>query len=109
MLVQWAKDKSETPSNFTLKLRKHLRTRRLEDIRQLGVDRIVDFTFGKTRSCICYKSKPITPGLLCGKGPLLVCSIDLLGLQILSKRHGLWPVYDNSAGQGVHEYQVLCR
>jgi predicted ribosome quality control (RQC) complex YloA/Tae2 family protein len=45
--VQWAKDKADTPSNFTLKLRKHLRTRRLEDVRQLGVDRIVDFTFGK--------------------------------------------------------------
>ena len=34
------------PSNFTLKLRKHLRTRRLEDVRQLGMDRIVDFVFG---------------------------------------------------------------
>ena len=44
--LQWAKEKSDTPSNFTLKLRKHLRTRRLEDVRQLGVDRIVDFTFG---------------------------------------------------------------
>lgn len=40
------KDKSDTPSNFTLKLRKHIRTRRLEDVRQLGVDRIVDLTFG---------------------------------------------------------------
>ena len=40
------KDKPETPSNFTLKLRKHVRTRRLEDVRQLGVDRVVDFTFG---------------------------------------------------------------
>lgn len=34
------------PSNFTLKVRKHIRGRRLEDIRQLGVDRIVVFTFG---------------------------------------------------------------
>jgi predicted ribosome quality control (RQC) complex YloA/Tae2 family protein len=40
------RDKSDTPSNFTLKLRKHIRTRRLEDVRQLGVDRIVDFVFG---------------------------------------------------------------
>lgn len=46
LILQWAKEKSDTPSNFTLKLRKHLRTRRLEDVRQLGVDRIVDFTFG---------------------------------------------------------------
>ncbi len=40
------RDKSDIPSNFALKLRKHIRTRRLEDIRQLGVDRIVDFVFG---------------------------------------------------------------
>ena len=45
-MVQYMKTKAETPSNFTLKLRKHVRTRRLEDVRQLGVDRIVDFTFG---------------------------------------------------------------
>lgn len=44
--LQYQKEKSDTPSNFTLKLRKHLRTRRLEDIKQLGVDRIVDFQFG---------------------------------------------------------------
>ena len=44
--MQYQKEKSDTPSNFTLKLRKHLRTRRLEDVKQLGVDRIVDFVFG---------------------------------------------------------------
>lgn len=37
------RDKSNTPSGFTLKLRKHIRTRRLEDVRQLGYDRV---TFG---------------------------------------------------------------
>jgi len=31
---------------FTLKLRKHIRTKRLEDIQQLGVDRVVLLTFG---------------------------------------------------------------
>ena len=44
--VQVIRDKPDAPSNFTLKLRKHLRTRRLEGVRQLGVDRVVDFTFG---------------------------------------------------------------
>ena len=34
-------EKSDMPSNFALKLRKHLRTRRLDDVRQLGVDRLV--------------------------------------------------------------------
>ena len=40
------KERPPQPSNFCLKLRKHVRTRRLEDVRQLGVDRIVDLTFG---------------------------------------------------------------
>lgn len=42
----YVRDKSTTPSGFTLKLRKHIRTRRLEDVRQLGYDRIVLFQFG---------------------------------------------------------------
>jgi predicted ribosome quality control (RQC) complex YloA/Tae2 family protein len=44
--TQLIRDKSDVPSNFTLKLRKHIRTRRLEAVRQLGVDRMVDFVFG---------------------------------------------------------------
>lgn len=64
-------DKPDAPSNFTLKLRKHLRTRRLEDVRQLGVDRVVDFVFGvgenahhlilemyaQVRVCVCVKGR----------------------------------------------------
>lgn len=42
----YVRDKSDTPSGFTLKLRKHIRTRRLEDVRQLGYDRIILFQFG---------------------------------------------------------------
>ncbi|GAA0144785.1 hypothetical protein LIER_05139 [Lithospermum erythrorhizon] len=42
----YMRDKSNTPSGFTLKLRKHIRTRRLEDVRQLGYDRIIVFQFG---------------------------------------------------------------
>uniref|UniRef100_A0A7N1A1J9 CCHC-type domain-containing protein n=1 Tax=Kalanchoe fedtschenkoi TaxID=63787 RepID=A0A7N1A1J9_KALFE len=44
--TQYVRDKSVTPSGFTLKLRKHIRTRRLEDVRQLGYDRIILFQFG---------------------------------------------------------------
>ncbi|KAK1385544.1 nuclear export mediator factor Nemf [Heracleum sosnowskyi] len=44
--TNYARDKSNTPSGFTLKLRKHIRTRRLEDVRQIGYDRIVLFQFG---------------------------------------------------------------
>ncbi|KAK7086161.1 hypothetical protein SK128_004141 [Halocaridina rubra] len=38
--------KSPAPSGFTMKLRKHLRNKRIENIQQLGVDRIVQLTFG---------------------------------------------------------------
>ncbi|CAN6467248.1 unnamed protein product [Victoria cruziana] len=42
----YVRDKNTTPSGFTLKLRKHIRGRRLEDVRQLGYDRIILFQFG---------------------------------------------------------------
>lgn len=45
--TQFVRDKSVMPSSFTLKIRKHIRTRRVEKIEQLGVDRVVDFTFGE--------------------------------------------------------------
>ncbi|KAK6146252.1 hypothetical protein DH2020_020121 [Rehmannia glutinosa] len=45
--TEYMRDKSNTPSGFTLKLRKHIRTRRLEDVRQLGYDRIILFQFGQ--------------------------------------------------------------
>ncbi|XLU57628.1 hypothetical protein S245_052276, partial [Arachis hypogaea] len=41
----YMRDKSNTPFGFTLKLRKHIQTRRLEDVRQLGYDRIILFQF----------------------------------------------------------------
>lgn len=42
----WQRDKNAIPSSFTMKLRKHLRTRRLEGLNQLGADRVIDFVFG---------------------------------------------------------------
>lgn len=41
---EWPKNMA--PSGFSMKLRKHLKNKRLESFRQLGVDRIVDFQFG---------------------------------------------------------------
>ncbi|XP_050405953.1 ribosome quality control complex subunit NEMF [Patella vulgata] len=38
--------KNPAPSGFSMKLRKHLKNRRLESVTQLGMDRIVDFQFG---------------------------------------------------------------
>ncbi|KAG8449169.1 hypothetical protein GDO86_016009 [Hymenochirus boettgeri] len=38
--------KNMMPSGFAMKCRKHLKSRRLVSLKQLGVDRIVDFQFG---------------------------------------------------------------
>ncbi|VDK73476.1 unnamed protein product [Litomosoides sigmodontis] len=38
--------KAQFPSSFTMKLRKHIRHKRLEHVTQLGVDRIIDMQFG---------------------------------------------------------------
>ena len=45
--TQYIKNQKDLPSGFTLKLRKHLRTKKLENISQLGIDRVVDLTFGR--------------------------------------------------------------
>ncbi|CAM9629464.1 unnamed protein product, partial [Ectocarpus sp. 8 AP-2014] len=42
--------KSDMPSGFSMKLRKHIRTQRLEDVRQMGMDRVVDFKFGSGKA-----------------------------------------------------------
>eukprot|EP00042_Codosiga_hollandica_P058711 m.889321 g.889321 ORF g.889321 m.889321 type:complete len:1153 (-) comp59941_c0_seq5:1399-4857(-) len=44
--TQFTWPKNPAPSGFAMKCRKHIRTRRLTSIRQLGVDRIVDLCFG---------------------------------------------------------------
>lgn len=38
--------KNTMPSGFAMKCRKHLKSRRLVSVKQLGIDRIVDFQFG---------------------------------------------------------------
>ncbi|KAG5190531.1 hypothetical protein JKP88DRAFT_352683 [Tribonema minus] len=44
--TRFSHDKSDMPSAFSMKLRKHIKAKRLEDIRQLAFDRVVDFKFG---------------------------------------------------------------
>ncbi|KAJ1901928.1 hypothetical protein LPJ66_000384 [Kickxella alabastrina] len=43
--TEFTRDKSIIPSNFCMKLRKHLKARRLTGVRQIGMDRVVDFEF----------------------------------------------------------------
>lgn len=46
--TMYARKKPDIPSQFTMKLRKHIRTKRLTSINQLGDgDRVVDFYFGE--------------------------------------------------------------
>ncbi|KAJ9460791.1 Nuclear export mediator factor NEMF-like protein [Diplonema papillatum] len=45
-MTTFAFDKPQVPSGFTLKVRKHIRQWRLDSLRQLGVDRVVEFNFG---------------------------------------------------------------
>ncbi|KAI9293032.1 hypothetical protein K502DRAFT_367084, partial [Neoconidiobolus thromboides FSU 785] len=60
-LTQFSREKATTPSNFCTKLRKHLRTRRLTNVRQVGVDRIVEFEFASATGA----NTPGTYHLIC--------------------------------------------
>ncbi|ORY93012.1 fibronectin-binding protein A N-terminus-domain-containing protein [Syncephalastrum racemosum] len=52
--TQFSREKQTTPSMFCAKLRKYLRTRRLTNVRQLGVDRVVDFEFAGGEKSLGY-------------------------------------------------------
>jgi len=39
-------EKNKMPSSFCMKFRKFLRSKRIEDVRQIGVERVVVITFG---------------------------------------------------------------
>ena len=41
--TEFLKNKKDVPSGFSMKLRKHLRTKKLISIKQLGMDRVIDF------------------------------------------------------------------
>ena len=48
--TKYVKNEKDLPSGFSMKLRKHLRTKKPDKIEQLGVDRVIDLTFGKGES-----------------------------------------------------------
>jgi predicted ribosome quality control (RQC) complex YloA/Tae2 family protein len=48
--TKYIKNEKDLPSGFSMKLRKHLRTKKLDKIEQLGIDRVIDLTFGKGES-----------------------------------------------------------
>uniref|UniRef100_A0AC35U2M6 NFACT-R_1 domain-containing protein n=1 Tax=Rhabditophanes sp. KR3021 TaxID=114890 RepID=A0AC35U2M6_9BILA len=50
--TQYEWPKSMFPSSFSMKFRKHIKQKRLEEVRQVGCDRVVDLRFGdEERAC----------------------------------------------------------
>ena len=45
-LTKYEREKADMPNNFCVKLRKHIRTKLLHDIYQMGMDRVIIMTFG---------------------------------------------------------------
>ena len=45
-LTKYSYGKNDMPSPFVMKLRKNMRTKRLEEVKQLSNDRVVDLRFG---------------------------------------------------------------
>ena len=75
-LTSFTRDKSDNPSPFTMKLRKHLRGKRLNNVKQLGMDRVVAFTFGSNEATYHLILE------LYDKGNIILCDYkyEILGL-----------------------------
>lgn len=69
--------KSNAPSGFTMKLRKHLKNKRLENIEQLGSDRIIDLQFGTGEAAYHVILE------LYDRGNILLCDNEYMILNVL--------------------------
>lgn len=72
---EWPKNVS--PSGFTMKLRKHLKNKRLESIAQLGIDRIIDLQFGTNEACYHVILE------LYDRGNIILCDYEYTILNVL--------------------------
>lgn len=70
-------NKSVSPSGFTMKLRKHLKNKRLEKLEQLGSDRIVDLQFGTGEAAYHVILE------LYDRGNIILCDYSYLILNVL--------------------------
>ncbi|CAF1615595.1 unnamed protein product [Adineta ricciae] len=68
------------PSGFAMKLRKHLKSRRLESIEQLGIDRIVDLQFGSGEAAYHLIVE------LYDKGNIILTDYNYMILSLIRKR-----------------------
>src|SRR3990167_5224324 len=48
--TKYSRETPKIPSIFSLKLRKHINNKQITSIKQLGFDRVIDFTFGSGES-----------------------------------------------------------
>ncbi|CAN7991727.1 unnamed protein product [Ixodes hexagonus] len=80
--TDFAWPKNLSPSGFSMKLRKHLRNKRLEAVSQLGADRIVDLQFGVNEAAYHVLLE------LYDRGNLVLTDGDYLILNILRPRTG---------------------
>lgn len=78
--TDFAWPKNVSPSGFSMKLRKHLKNKRIEKITQLGVDRIVDLQFGVNEAAYHIILE------LYDRGNLVLTDCDYLILNILRPR-----------------------
>ncbi|XP_022913769.2 ribosome quality control complex subunit NEMF homolog [Onthophagus taurus] len=69
--------KNVAPSGFSMKMRKHLKNKRLENINQLGSDRIVDMQFGTSEAAYHLILE------LYDRGNLILTDYDLVILYVL--------------------------
>ncbi|CAF3242857.1 unnamed protein product [Rotaria sp. Silwood2] len=68
------------PSGFAMKLRKHLKSRRLESIEQLGIDRIIDLQFGSGEAAYHLIVE------LYDKGNIILTDFNYMILSLIRKR-----------------------
>ncbi|GMT04012.1 hypothetical protein PENTCL1PPCAC_26186, partial [Pristionchus entomophagus] len=73
-------EKSQFPSSFSMKLRKHIKNRRLECVDQVGVDRVVDLAFA------CDEARVHVIVELYDRGNILLTDHDYTILNILRPR-----------------------
>uniref|UniRef100_A0A1B0GNS2 Uncharacterized protein n=1 Tax=Phlebotomus papatasi TaxID=29031 RepID=A0A1B0GNS2_PHLPP len=69
--------KNVAPSGFTMKLRKHLKNKRLEALRQVGIDRIVSMQFGTGEAAYHVILE------LYDRGNILLCDHEMTILNVL--------------------------
>lgn len=72
---EWPKNPS--PSGFSMKMRKHLKNKRLEGLTQLGTDRIIDLQFGVGDAAYHLILE------LYDRGNVILCDCDMKILNVL--------------------------